>query len=169
MWADSALSKSLKLEHRQRSVHQMDPGKLENFIRVSREVMQKQLQESCFDQKISNSRLVQVYMSKQPGMDPQKVLEDQYITGETLYRTYIRESNDVVKLPTRQMSPRKTQILSGGSRMFCGVSTLESEVTESPEFDAVTDEIRRWSSLSEDESKWFVTTEDGVLNEFEMM
>ena len=36
-----------------------------------------------FLQKISNSRLVQVYMSKQPGMDAQKVVEYQYITSET--------------------------------------------------------------------------------------
>jgi hypothetical protein len=48
--------------------------------------------------------LVQVCMSKQSGMDPQKVLEKQYITVETLYKTYIREANDVVKLSTRQMS-----------------------------------------------------------------
>ena len=71
------LPKSLKLEHRQRSAQQMEPGKLEHFICVSREVMQTQLQERCFNQKISNSRLVQVYMSKQTGMDVQKVLEDQ--------------------------------------------------------------------------------------------
>ena len=129
--------------------------------------MQKQLQERCFDRKISNSRLVQVYMSKQPGMDAQKVLEHQYITAETLYKTYIREANDVVKLPTRQMSPRKTQKLSGGSRMFRGASSLEGEVTDTVEFDTVTDEIRRWSSLSADECQRFV--KDGVLNEFEMM
>ena len=43
------------------------------------------------------------------------------------------------------------------------------KVTESVEVDAVIDEIRRWSSLSEDECQHFVTTEDGVLNEFEMM
>ena len=97
--------KSLKLEHRQRSAQQMESGKLEHFICVAREVMQSQLQERCFFQKISNSRLVQVYMSKQPGMDAQEVLEDQYITAETLYKTYIREANDVVKLSTRQMSP----------------------------------------------------------------
>ena len=106
-------------------------------------------------------------MSKQPGMDAQKVLEHQYITAETLYKTYIREANDVVKLPTRQMSPRKTQKLSGGSRMFRGASALEGEVTDTAEFDTVTDEIRRWSSLSADECQRFV--EDGVLNEFEMM
>jgi hypothetical protein len=118
-------------------------------------------------QKISNSRLVQVYMSKQPVMDAQKVLEYQYIISETLYKTYIREANDVVKLPTRQMSPSKTQKMSGGSMIFRGASALECEVTETPEFDTVTDEIRRWSSLSEDECQRFV--EDGVLNEFEMM
>ena len=43
-------------------------------------------------------------MSKQTDMDAQKVLEKQYITAETLYKTYIREANDVVKLSTRQMS-----------------------------------------------------------------
>jgi hypothetical protein len=51
------------------------------------------------------------------------------------------------------------------------VSALESEVTESAEFYTVSDEIRRWSSLSEGEYQRFVSTEDGVtvLNEFEMM
>ena len=62
------LPQSLKLKHHERSVEQREPGKIEDFIRVTREVMQRELQERCFD-KISNSRLVQVYMSKQPGMD----------------------------------------------------------------------------------------------------
>ena len=56
--------------------------------------------------------------------------------------------------------------------MFRGASALEpqeSEMTEPAEFDAVTDEIRRWSSLSADECQRFVCVEDGVLNEFEMM
>ena len=34
---------------------------------------------------------------------------------------------------------------------FRGVSVLESEVTESSKLDSSTDEIRRWSSLSEEE------------------
>ena len=38
------LPKSLKLEHRQRSAQQMEPGNLEHFICVAREVMQTQLQ-----------------------------------------------------------------------------------------------------------------------------
>ena len=63
---------------------------------------------------------------------------------ETLYMTYLREANDVLKLTTPRQSPRKKQKFSGG---FRGVSVLESEVTESSEFDAVNDEIRRWSSL----------------------
>jgi hypothetical protein len=57
--------------------------------------------------KKTNSPLVQVYMSKEPDMDAHKDLEGQYITSVTLYKTYIRESSDVVKLPTRQMSPHQ--------------------------------------------------------------
>ena len=49
------------------------------------------------------------------------------------------------------------------------MSSLESEVTESDEVDVVSDEIRRWSSLSEGECQCFVSAEDGILNEFEMM
>jgi hypothetical protein len=76
--------------------------------------------------------------------------------GRGKLKTYIREANDVVKLSTRQMSPgqQKKQKLSCTNRMFRGASALEpqeSEMTETVEFDPVTDEIRRWSSVSEDE------------------
>ena len=76
--------------------------------------------------------------------------------------------DDVLKVTTSRLSPRKKQKFSGG---FRGVSALESEVTESVEFYAVIDEIHRWSSLSEGEFQLLVNAEDGVtvLNEFEMM
>ncbi len=47
---------------------------------------------------------------------------------------------------------------------------LESEVTDTEpvDFNVVSDEIWRWSSLSEDEYQCFVIVEDGVLKEFEM-
>ena len=141
-------------------------GQVEYFIRVSREVIESELREWCFDPKKSNSRLVQVYMSKQSVMNTNKVLQYQYSVEETLYKTYIRESNDVLKMTTPRMSSPKKQTISGG---FRGVSVLESEVTETTDFDTVSDEIRRWSSLSEDEFQRFVSDEDGVLNEFEMM
>jgi hypothetical protein len=40
------------------------------------------------------------------------------------------------------------------------VSALESEVSESVEVDPVSDEIRRWSNLSEGEYQRFVSAED---------
>ena len=72
---------------------------------------------------------------------------DRQITSETLYMTYFREAN-VLKLTTPRLSSRKKKKFSGG---FRGVSVLEFEVTESAEFDPVSDEIQRWSSLSEGE------------------
>ena len=64
--------------------------------------------------------------------------------AETLYMTYLRESNDVLKLTTPRQSPRKKQKFSGG---FRGVSGLESEVTESVEFHVVKSFRRRMSAL----------------------
>ena len=140
------LPQSLKLKHRERSVEQREPGKLEDFIRVAREVMQRELQERCFDRKISNSHLVQVYMSKQSG-DAQKVLQCQYITEETLYMTYLRETNDVLNLTTPRQSSRKKKKFSEGFRGVSVVgSVAESDVTEPPEVDTISNEIRRWSS-----------------------
>jgi hypothetical protein len=54
--------------------------------------------------------------------------------------------------PTR-VRRRIEFIVQGTSRIFRGTSALESEseMTEPPEFDTFTDEIRRWSSVSEDE------------------
>jgi len=49
----------------------------------------------------------------------------------TLYKTYIREANDVVKLATREMSPHKDPKLSGGRNMLCGVGDLHSDVAGS--------------------------------------
>ena len=77
-------------------------------------------------------------------------------------------ADDISKMTTLRLSSRKKKKFSRG---FRGVSALEPEVTESAEFYAVSDEIRRWSSLSEGECQHFVSAEDGVtvLNEFEMM
>jgi hypothetical protein len=54
------LSESLKFKDRERSVEQMETEELEDFIRLTRAVMQLELQECCFDKKLSNSHLVQV-------------------------------------------------------------------------------------------------------------
>jgi hypothetical protein len=53
------------------------------------------------------------------------------LPGETLCKTYIREANDVVKLSTRQMSPRKKRNCQEevGCFVVCvALSALESEV-----------------------------------------
>jgi hypothetical protein len=71
-----------------------------------------------------------------------------------MFRKFSSISTSPLKLCTRHTSVRQ-------------ISALEGEVTDTSEFDTVTDEIRKWSSLSADECQRFV--EDGVLNEFEMM
>ncbi len=82
------LSESLKFKDREPSVEEMEGEELEDFIRLGREVIQQERQECCFDKKISNSPLVQVYMSKQSDKDTQKVIEKQYHS-----RSFIKSSS----------------------------------------------------------------------------
>ncbi len=96
--------------------------------------------------------------------DPEK--EDRTIVNH--FHGVSSSADDVLKMTTPRLSPRKKEKFSGG---FRGVSDLEPEVTESTEFYSVSDEIHRWSSLSEGEFQLLVSAENGVtvLNEFEMM
>jgi hypothetical protein len=114
---------SQTMEHQEMGVdgQQRDPDQLEDFIRVSRQVIQRELQERCFDPKISNSRLVQVYVSTQSEMDTHEVLQHQYITTEILYKTYIRESNNVLKGFTES---RRWSSLSEKNVSTLSVSTM---------------------------------------------
>ncbi len=57
-----------------------------------------------------------------------------------MYKTYTRETNDLLKLTSFRMSSHVNLY-------------------------TVSDEIRRWSSLSEDECQLCVSDEDGVLND----
>jgi hypothetical protein len=56
------LPESLKFKDRERSVEEMEAGELEDFIRLAREVMHQELQECCFDKKISNSLGTSMYV-----------------------------------------------------------------------------------------------------------
>jgi hypothetical protein len=56
------LSESFKFKDREHSVEEMEAGELEDFIRLAREVMYQELQEGCFDKKISNSLGASIYV-----------------------------------------------------------------------------------------------------------
>ena len=166
------LPATLKMVDRERTDEIKKPEDVSAMIDTARRILKTQLQERCFDLRASNSRMVQLYMSKQ--MDVKGMLTDvQYELARTLYLQWLRAANDLKKLPTREGSPRKKQKTSGPS-LFRGAGLVEGAQnspaarTQSDGFDPVTDEIERWERLSPDSYSAFFD-EGGLLNEFAMM
>jgi hypothetical protein len=130
------------------------------MIHNARRVLKQELQTRCFTLRSSNSRMVQLYMSKQmvaKGM----LTNDQYELARILYRQWLRKANSIVQLPTREGSTSKKQKM-GGPSLFRGASLVEglegspAARTQSDGLDPVTDEIERWERLSLDSFSEFV-------------
>jgi hypothetical protein len=85
---------------------------------------------------------------------------------------------NLVTLPERS-SPRKSKVakVEGGSgKLFRGKALLDKAAEDSPmaaredsAVDAVTVEVERWKHLSQEIYSEFVSEDDDLLNEFEMM
>ena len=128
-----------------------------------------ELQACCFTLGSSNSRMVQLYTSKQ--MDAKGMLTiEQYELARTLYMQWLRKANNIVQLPS---SPRKKQKMGGPSLFRCaslveGLEGSPAARTQNDCFDPVTDKIEPRERLSPDSFSECV--DDGsLLNKFSMM
>jgi len=105
-------------------------------------------------------------------MDAHKVLEGQCITAETLYKTYIREANDVVFSRAGQREANDHHLPHGCMCSlvklpnFTGASALESELAESGEFDG---QLKKGQVVKVFRSRMPSVCQCRVLNEFEIM
>lgn len=163
------LPPSLKMEDRTRKEESKKASDVSSMIDDGRRVLKEELQSRCFNLRSSNSRMVQLYMSKQ--MDAKCMLTNsQYELARTLYLQWLRSANEIVKLPVREGSPRKKQ-KSISPSLFRGASLVEGAPTArtpSDGFDPVTDEVERWERLDPDLYSEFIDA-GGLLNEFAMM
>ena len=158
------MSSTLKMEHRERFEEVKNAESVSSMIHNACRVLKEELLADCFTLRSSNSRMVQLYMSKQ--MDAKGMLtNDQYELARILYRQWLRKANSIVQLPTREGSTSKKQKM-GGPSLFRGASLVEG-LEGSPAARTQIDEIGQWERLSPDSSSEFV--DDGsLLNEFAM-
>ena len=118
-----ALPDSLKVVHRERKVETKAVDDLTPMIDTARFELRQELQSRCFDNRPSNARMVLLYMSKQ--MDVKDILTNaQYELAKSLYFHWLRTANSIVKLPTRESSPRKAQKTTTGGRLFRGAGAV---------------------------------------------
>ena len=159
---------------------------LSSGVTKAREVMQDELKARMFhgrdDLRPSNSRLIQMYMSKQmPSKDYLPASWNDH--ARTLYLQALRDTPSlcahcntlVAGSPPR--AAKKAKVAPSGMGLFRGAE-LKPVAAESPaaitqtnsddSFDPVLDEMRRWEGLGLKEYSKF-TSGDGLLNEFAMM
>ena len=120
---------TLNVEDRNRVTEVKSADDLGSAAETARELMKAELKARCFDLRPSNMRLVQCYMSKQPGFDCKNYLSDaQYQLAETLYKQMIRAAVDIAP---KMIEPAVKKIkveekLVAGSPLFKGASNLSS-------------------------------------------
>jgi hypothetical protein len=91
---------------------------LSTMLDDARRILKDELQARLFELRPSNVRLVQMFMSKQ--MDPKDWMKpDHHKLAETLYKQWLRQAHGVVKMPTRESSPRK-QAQKAAGKLFRG-------------------------------------------------
>ena len=170
------LPPSPSLEDRSRVSEQRTAISLGPCVVTAREVMVKELNDRFFGERPSNSRLVQLHMSKQ--MRSTAWLPAAWRTlAETLYLAWLRKASNHLKSSTVQLpsSPNKrAKVTSSSSSTLILFDDDEEAATaaaadDDDENDELTLEVERWKSISTDTVNTFKSKETGMLNEFAFM
>ena len=170
---------TLSVANRECTIEVKTAEDLSHMLDTARAVMKDELHRRALINRPSNSRLVQIVMSKQPGFDPKTILTvAQFNLAETLCKQMLRDATKLsrktaVKTPTKKMKVETAA--PGHTLLFSGAKNLPSPPTEETEpaaaaadTDQVQVEIERFKFLSPEELKPFETS-DGMLNHFKMM
>ena len=168
------LPASPSLADRQRTLEQRNSISLGPCVVTAREIMITELNSRFFIERPSNSRMVQLHMSKQ--MRSTAWLPEAWrVLCETLYLSWLRKASNHLKSSTVQLrsSPNKRHKTTASSSTSL-VLFDEDEVEETlmmmdDDEDDVAVEVERWKSISPNTISAFKDKETGMLNEFAFM
>ena len=114
-----------------RAVEHKSADALGDAVSTGRDLMRSELQARFFELRPSNLRLVQCFMSKQPGFDCKNYLkESQYQLAETLYLQAMRAAQSIA--PAMMLAPSakkikvEDKIAASGSPLFKGAQNVLS-------------------------------------------
>jgi hypothetical protein len=157
-----------KLEDRSRQVETRKGDLLYGFTDKARSIMIDELTGRFFTERPSNTRLVQIWMSKQ--YPAEKWLPSAWhVTAKALYLGMLRDAVKIVGMPTRS-SPRKQQKTSAASSSLVRNESDDEDdgPTTTAHNDVVTDEAERWEQLDKKIIREF-RDDEGIVNEFALL
>lgn len=170
-----SLPASSKLEDRKRSSCLMKSDSIHPMIVAARSEIVTQLDARFFQDMPSETRLVQLYMSKQADMSI--LLPPEWVaSAKGFYLVWMRKAATALNLGTR-ISPPRPKKRSRTSYLFDG---LEGGVTNSPAgpeivaesgagSDVVQIEVVRWAAFPAAKIEPFRDPASGLVNEFKLM
>jgi hypothetical protein len=169
------LPASASLDDRNRVLEQRTHSSLGVCVTTARSIMVTELNARFFGERPSNSRMVQLHMSKQKRSTAW--LPDAWRTlAETVYLRWLRKAHEHLEGCTRQLhsSPIKKQKASSSTAILLFEDDDDDAVGDGDEpvakqADAVAFEVERWKTLSQDTLNTFKDKETGLINEFALM
>ena len=161
-----------KLADRQRQPEERKADALHELTKTARAEMTRQLAARFFEgERPSDTRLVQIWMSKQRPAE-KWMPKTWHILAKGLYYTMLRQAAKIAGIGLRTSPPRKQQKKTPGS-----ISLVRNDSDDEDgdaamqawgDFDTVTDEAQRWSSL--DKATILEHTDSaGIVNEFALL
>ena len=172
------LPPSPSLEDRSRMVELRNAPSLGVCVTTARSVMETELKGRFFGERPSNSRMVQLHMSKQKRSTGW--LPDEWrILAESLYLRWLRKAHEHLTAQTRQQrsSPPKKMKASSSTSILL----FDEDDEEVPNDDGNDDggvgsrndevavEVERWKAISLETVNTFKDKETGMINEFAFM
>ena len=163
------------LADRDRASEERQPDLLGMPVVRARSIMADELKDRFFGERPSNSRMVQIHMSKQK-RSTAWVPESWRMLAETLYLRWLRLASDHLKGSTRVLrsSPKKAK--TGASSSTAVIMLFDDDDSGDGDGDngeqvedAVSVEVERWKAISNETLASYIDKETGMLNEFAFM
>jgi hypothetical protein len=170
------LPATVSLQDRNRSSERRNGDSLGLCVSTARKVMHAEIGARFFGERPSNSRMVQLHMSKQK-RSTVWLPESWRQLAETLYLRWLRKASDHLKGSTLQLrsSPNKKAKISSSTALVLfddddddGGGAVDGG-DEGAAADDVTIEVQRWKCMSLETVNKFKDKETGMVNEFALL
>lgn len=164
----------LKIEDRKRSLFVMNADSIHPMITTARSVMTEQINQRFLQEMPSETRLVQLFMSKQAVMSANFPAE-WVASAKGFYFVWLRNAADALNISTHVSPPRpkkksRTAYLFGGLGNEPGTPDNTAPAEEvGAGSDALMLEVSRWATLPSVKIEPFRIASSGMLDEFKLI
>ena len=140
---------SIRMKHRKRQPATVDHDLLDPVVTIGRQVLAEQLETRFFSEPPPESRMVQIFMSKQ--VPASQVLPSEWLqSAEAFYLQWLRRASDTARRAAPRSSPRK-RLKTAAACASLLLDAFEPQGGDDAEgMDPVGIEVKLWAEMTPD-------------------